>query len=141
MPPRGPRKIPQDMPQPEEKRPEKGRQDLNPDAMAGQNVGMAGPHPEKQAPTAYDLKEVHRRFQELTDDELKQIPILPEGSRLEQGATYIDLRNIERGELTATGGMEADPDNWYVPKSEVPYEIWNRLLGAKTPERSGIAFD
>ena len=62
-----------------------------------------------------------------------QIPVLPQGSRLEQGATYIDLNNLERGEFTATGDMEAGPDNWYVPKTEVPYEIWNGLVGLKGP--------
>jgi hypothetical protein len=49
--------------------------DMNPDFMAGQNLGQFGPHPELDAPTAYDMKEVHRQLDGFTDDELKEIPI------------------------------------------------------------------
>jgi hypothetical protein len=108
-----PRKIPQDMPRPGEQHPQEWREDLNPEVMAGQNVGLAGPHPEKGARTGYDLKEVHLRLRQFADDDLKQIPVLPQGSRLEQGATYIDLSDLERGEFTATGDMEARPGHWY----------------------------
>ena len=133
MSPNTPRKIPQDMPQPGDQHPQEWRDDLNPDVMAGQNVGLAGPHPEKSARTAHDLKALHARLRQFMDDDLKQIPVLPQGSRLEQGATYIDLNNLDRGEFTATGDMEAGPDNWYVPKTEVPYGIWNGLVGLKGP--------
>ena len=66
-------------------------------------------------------------------------PVLPAGSRLEQNATYIDLRDPDRQEFTAMSGMEAGPDTWYVPKSEVPYELWNRLLGVRNVIRTGVA--
>ena len=85
--------------------------------------------------TAYDLKEVHRLLEGITDDGLKQIPVLPLHARLEQGATYIDLRAPERREFTATADMEAGPDNWYVAKDSVDYELWNRLIGVDNPER------
>jgi hypothetical protein len=124
---------------PGEQHPEEYRPDLNPDAMAGQNIGVAGPHPELDARTAYELKELHRRLVGFSDDELKQIPILPRGSRLEQGATYVDLRESDRREFTATGDMEAGPGNWYVPKNQVDYQLWNRLIGVGDPERLGIA--
>src|ERR671924_21367 len=87
---------------PEEKHPEEWRQDLNPDVMAGQNIGLAGP-------------------------------------RLEQGATYVDLQDEGLEEFSATGDMEAGPGNWYVPKSEVDYQLWNRLIGLEDPERLGRA--
>jgi len=41
--------------------PEEYRHDLNPNAMAGQNIGTAGLHPEKSARTARDVKELHAR--------------------------------------------------------------------------------
>ena len=69
------------------------------------------------------------------DDALKQIPILWPDARLEQGATYIDLRDPRRREFTATGDMSAGEDNWYVPKDAVDYELWNRLIGITNPER------
>lgn len=103
--------------------------------MAGANVGAAGPHPEQDARTAYELKSLNQRLQDYTDDELKQIPVLPRGSRLEQGATYIDLADAAPREFTATGEMEAGPENRFVPKSVVDYSLWNRLIGVKNPAR------
>ncbi len=35
------------------------------------------------------------------------------------------------------GGMEVGPDNLYVPKTEVGYQLWNRLTGVNNPERLG----
>jgi len=131
--------MPDKMFRPGEQHPEGWRADLNPEAMAGQNVGLAGTHPEKDARTAFDLKDAHRRLQAFSDDELKQIPILAPGTRLEQGATYVDLRDPERGEFKALGNMEADRTTWYVPKSEVDYQLWNRLIGVDNPERTGNA--
>lgn len=113
--------------------------DLNPNQMAGQNVGTEGPHPEKDAPNAYENKELHSLLADYTSDQLKQIPVLPHGSRLEQGAKYIDLKDPERKEFTAMGSMEAGPDNLYVPKTEVDYQLWNRLTGVQNPERLGEA--
>jgi hypothetical protein len=121
---------------PEDKHPEPSQTVLNPDASAGQNYGLVGPHPEKGGhPSAHDIEEIHRRLQDFTDDELKRIPVLPLGSRLEQGATYIDLRDPDRREFTATGDREAGPDNWFVPKGAVDYVLWNRLIGVTDPER------
>jgi hypothetical protein len=117
------------------KHPEPYQQDLNPDAMAGQNIGLGETQPSKEAPTAYNVKSAHRQFQEFSDAELKLLRILPEGSRLEQGATYMDLRNLDIGEFTATGEMHAGPNNWIVAKKEVPYELWNRLRGAERWQR------
>ncbi len=91
--------------------------------------------PEQTSRTAYDVKDVHRLLEGITDDGLKQIPILIEGVRLEQGATYIDLRDPQRRELTATGDMIAGRENWYVPKDSVDYELWNRLIGIQNPQR------
>ena len=121
------------------KHPEQYRQDLNPNAMAGQNIGVAGSHPEKSSRTAYDIKSLHSRLQHLLDDDLKQIRVLPEGARLEQGATYIDLNDLDRGEFTATGDMETGGDNYYVAKDEVHYLLWNLLTGVDNPERLGTS--
>jgi hypothetical protein len=35
--------------------------------------------------------------------------------------------------------MVAGPDNWYVPKDRVDYELWNRLIGVANRERLGEA--
>jgi hypothetical protein len=115
--------------------PDEFRADLNPEAFTGPNPGLPGPHPEKDTLTAYDLKDVHHRLSDFRDDELKAIPVLPTGSPLRQGATYIDVRDENRRPFTATADMVARPANRYVPKSDVDYVLWNRLIGVHNPER------
>lgn len=120
---------------PEDKHPEPYQQDLNPEANVGQNDARA-PRPGKvTSRTAFDVKEIHQRLPAFDDDELRKITVLPAGRRLEQGATYIDLQESDPHEFTARADMESGPGNWYVPKSEVDYPIWNRLIGIKDPAR------
>jgi hypothetical protein len=119
-------------PQTEKKHPDEYAGDLNPHRLAGQNIGI----PQDDLPTAYDVKQVHRSLTDFADDELRKIPLVPEGERLRQGATYMDLENPARGEFTATGEMSAASGQTIVPKSEVPYTLWNRLRGVESPERS-----
>lgn len=127
--------FPAAKPQSEVKHPPEWQADLNPNHLAGQNLGPRAEDLETGLLSAYDRKDVHRGLSRFADDELKQIPILSAGRRLQQGATYIDLRSPERGEFTATGGMTASDDDLLVPKAEVPYTIWNRLRGIDSPER------
>ena len=107
-------------------------QDLHPNAMAGQNIGSPSGMDEKGLRTAYDVKPVHRLLSGLADDDLKQIPILAEGSHLQQGATYLDLQGDQQEEFTARGEMVAERGHFYIPKSEVPYPVWNLLTGKDT---------
>jgi hypothetical protein len=83
--------------------------------------------------TAYDLKDVHRALTGFKDDDLKQIPILVPGTRLHQGATYIDLAESPPREFTARSHMVSGQDNSYVQKDRVPFELWNRLIGRPKP--------
>jgi len=123
---------------PGDKHPPEYQRDLNPDAAAGINYGGVGPHPEKDNPrTAYDVKEAHRLLTNFSDDQLKRLPILPAGSRLEQDATYINLADPDRKEFKALGNMEAGPGDLMVPKSEVDYQLWNLLRGVTDPARTG----
>lgn len=101
--------------------------DLNPDGFHEQA-------PDRMA-TAYDHKSIHARLEDFTSDELKRIPVLINGTRLEQGATYLDL-SAETATFepwTAMGGETAGPEQVIVPKSEVDYHLWNRLTDT-TPE-------
>jgi hypothetical protein len=131
--------MPDRQPRPGDQHPPEWRRDLNPDPMAGQNVGVASRHTDAETRTAYDLKHVHRRLGDWPDEDLKQIPVLVPGTRLQQGATYVDLDDPERGEFTAMGDMVASEDQSLVPKSNVDYQVWNRLIGVKNPERLGLA--
>jgi hypothetical protein len=113
-------------PQTEKKHPDEWERDLNPNRMGGQNIGGESEARESQARSAFDVKPVHRAFQDFSDDELKQIPVLENGTRLRQGATYLDLA---RGRFVAGGDMEVGRDQLVVPKDRVHYETWNKLVG------------
>src|SRR2546421_912961 len=96
--------------------------DLNVHDRTGEN------HGENQALlpgalSADELKSMHTILADLTDDELKNITILPAGTRLEQG------------EFVATSNMVADEVNAYVPKKETDYLLWNRLNQVEAPAR------
>lgn len=109
--------------------------DLSPDPLAGQNLGpLSSEIPHR---TAYDVKAVHRCLRDFPDDELRAIPVLEEGTALQQGATYLNLRRSPLQEITASGGMRAGPDDTFIPKDEVPYSTWNKLRGIDDPERTG----
>jgi hypothetical protein len=113
---------------PEDKHPQPYQNDLNPEASAGLNYGLAGQHPEKDAPrTAFDVKDLHRQLRDWRDDDLKQIPVLPPGVRLKTAATYLNLRDQVPKEISAHGDETTGPQDFFVPKTEVPYELWNRL--------------
>lgn len=114
---------------PTDQKADEWQRELNPNPAAGQNTGIDSSQYEKEAPTAHDIKLLHDYLSEFNDEELKQIPIVPQGCRLKQGATYIDLLDERRGEFTAMGDMMASRENYYVPKTEVNYELWNKLLG------------
>lgn len=78
--------------------------------------------------TAHDVREMSREL-DLTDDELKRIHVLPEGERLQQGGTYMDLRYRGRD-------MAAGRENAYVAKDQVSYDTWNKLRGIDDPRRT-----
>lgn len=67
-------------------------------------------------------------LQDFSDDELKQIPVLPEGAGLDEGATYVDLMDVARREFTGRGVATVRGRQLVIPKSEVEYELWNRLV-------------
>ncbi len=104
--------------------------DLNPYDRTGGNQTLAA-----GARSADEVKSMHTILADLADDELKNITILPAGTRLEQGATYIDLRHLEQGEFVAASTMVADAGTAYVPKKETDYLLWNRLNQVETPAR------
>lgn len=108
-------------------------EDLIPDNLAGEDHGEG--IASEVGLTAYDVKELYGKLGDLTDDELKNIPIVPLGSRLEQGAKYLDLAHLEQDEFTAMAGMVADEGHYYVPKKATGYVLWNRLNQVNNPAR------
>jgi len=122
---------------PGDQHPERYRHDLNPDPTAGQNRGLY--QSGERGASAYDVKDVHQTWRDLSDADLKQIPVLAEGTRLQQGAVYFDLNSPSQGEIKATGNMSAGSDNRYVAKDAVDYQLWNALIGIEEPQRRGAA--
>jgi len=120
-----------------EQHPEDYRADLNPNYLVGQNDGNHRP----PTRTAHDIKDLHRRLSDLRDDELKAIPVVEEGTHLEQGAAYFDLKHPERGEVHARADMVAGPENWYVPKAHMDYQLWNLITGVDNWDRLGDLVD
>ncbi|GCE29661.1 hypothetical protein KDA_51450 [Dictyobacter alpinus] len=108
--------------------------DLRPDNFAGANYGLLS-EPQDIGLRASDIKELYGTLADLTHDELRNIVIVPLGTPLEQGAKYIDLQHLERGEFVAMAGMVADEDHYYVPKKRTDYVLWNRLRQIHNPAR------
>lgn len=109
--------------------------DLHKDVPPGENVDASAPQSEAMGLSADMLKDLHERLPGLTDAELKRIPVEPEGYRLREGATYVDLRDPNLTPFVAMGGMVARPGSALAPKSATDYLVWNRIVGVSTPEQ------
>lgn len=117
--------------------PDEYRKDLSPEAGEDQNVIPS----QAEVPgyrTAYEAKDVHTRLDHIPDDEPKRIPLVPPGTRLRQGATYVDLASDAPGEFTATAEIKAGRSQRLVAKEDVDFELWNTLVGhTDRPRRGG----
>ncbi|EYF07692.1 hypothetical protein [Chondromyces apiculatus] len=117
------------------KHPAEYEQDLNPDAMKGQNIGADSPADDTVS--AYDLKGTHVALPEFTSDELRELRVIMPGRRLERSATYIDLNDRERGEFSGDSHMMTQVGDLIVAKKHTNYELWNRLRGLQGAKRTG----
>jgi hypothetical protein len=122
-------------PQEEPKHPDRRQRDLNPDRTEEQNIGRSSTGSDPRARTAAEIKTLVEKLSGFNQDELEQIPIVRDGSRLKQGAVYLDLRDPTPVPITATARIVAEPGHYYAPKAEVPHEIWNRLVEMLGPAR------
>jgi len=109
--------------------------DLEPHNLAGEDHGLRDPSIVDYTRNADAIKSLHTTLADLSDDELSNLNPVTEGSRLEQGATYIDLKHLEQGEFTAVASMTATPDHLYVAKKNTDYILWNRLNQVDNPRR------
>jgi hypothetical protein len=111
-------------------------EDLTANDGAGMNHGMEGQHPAWYGRSGASIKQLHTRLADLTNDELKQLTILPEGSRLKQGAKYLDLERLEQGEFVATAQMSVEPGQYLIARHDTDYLLWDRLSGVAEDEAS-----
>ena len=122
-----------------QKHPPEWRDDLNPARMEGQNIGAASKRSDSMGRTAADINVLGERLNNFTRDELSQIPIVPAGTKLKQGGVYVDMRIPASVPFTASAEIPATEMNYYAPKAETPYELWNRLVAALGPATMGEA--
>lgn len=114
-------------------------EDLHPNTDTVEDDLAQGVAPGKRGLTAEAIKQLQQgSLRELTDEQLREIPVLPVGSHLRQGATYLDLSDPQRKPFTAMGNMTAEEGHYYVPKDNIDYTLWNRLTGVTNPERLDI---
>ena len=92
-----------------------------------------GGHAAESTPAAAD-KKLHGALS-LDAHGLARLSVLREGTQLDQGGTYVDLDDLERGPFTAIGGHEATRGSRIVAKRDTDYELWNQLVGqGREPE-------
>ena len=79
------------------------------------------------------------RLDSFNRDELSQIPIVPVGANLKQGAVSLNMRIPAPVPFTATADSKATELNYYAPKAEIPFELRHRLVEALGPASMGEA--
>lgn len=84
--------------------------------------------------TAYDSATARELLKNLTDEQLKQIPVLPPGSLVERDETCLDLADPEVREFVVAPGAIVAENALLVPRSKVGDRIWSRLRGEPDPE-------
>lgn len=73
------------------------------------------------------LRERFDWLNSFEDDELGEMVFLSEGETMRPGESYFDISNPERGEFEGTG-ERADEGSRYIPRSDVPDEVWQKLI-------------
>ncbi len=109
-------------------------EDFSQDLAGADPAATVGGHVDESQPATAD-KELRQELGALSSDELARLSVLTVGTRLEQGGTYVDLKDLAGGPFKAIGSQEAGADNSYVSKRDTDYELWNRLVGqGRAPE-------
>lgn len=119
--------TPQKPGRPHDQKDDQYQQDLNPDPKAGFNIGAAGEKPGRFERTAADIADLSQQMTDYSSEDLSRIPVLKPGTRLEQGAKYINLKDPARQEFVGMASDAVDEGDYIVPKAQVGYDLWNRL--------------
>jgi hypothetical protein len=75
------------------------------------------------------LRERFDWLESFTDDELGEIVFLRGGETTRSDEVYFDISDPERGEFQGMDGELVPEDSRYVPKSQVPQYVWDKLVG------------
>jgi hypothetical protein len=79
--------------------------------------------------TAYDSAVARDLLPNLTDEQLKQIPILPPGVPVDSEHTCLDLADPAVPERVVVAGTVVAENALLVPRGEVDDQLWNKLKG------------
>lgn len=122
------RHDPRELPQAHREHPDPWFQDLEPDHLAGQNIGALSDDERSDSLPASRVKLLANELDDFRRDELDEITVLVPGARLQANATYCDISDPHRPVFTASPDMVVPRDHYLVPKHSVAYEQWNRLI-------------
>jgi len=124
-----------------ESRTDQWNEDLHRENLPDEEVGQQLHQSEALGLNAAMLKDLRTRLPGLTDEELKQLPVEPQGYLLHEGGVYVNLRDPQLQPFTAHGGMRAGHGDAYLPKSSVDYLLWNRVTGVDNPRELDLPDD
>jgi hypothetical protein len=82
------------------------------------------------ARTARDVRADHRVLLSFADADLEAMPLVPEGTRLDRRAWYLDLHDPARADFIAEGDEIVEPGQHVVARSEVGVDLWDELRRA-----------
>ncbi len=85
-----------------------------------------------------ELRERYQWLQALSDHELREVSfclMAPKG-QLKEGEKYFDVSHPERGIIVGRAGEVVPEGSCYVPRGEVPQDVWNRIIRAA--EEAGL---
>ena len=77
-----------------------------------------------------DIKKLKQRFdwlESFSDNELGEVIFLRDGESMSPQEEYFDISNPERG-IFRGNGQKADEGSRYVPKSQLPEQVWHKLV-------------
>ena len=99
------------------------------DDLGRDDPGIQSGSHEDDSRSAADDRSLQARLGGLDAGEIERLSVLQEGTRLEQGAVYVDLNDPTPTPFHALAGDVAGAANRYVAKRDTDYELWDRLVG------------
>jgi len=93
---------------------------------------MGHQRPTTREQTAEKLKERFEWLQSFTDDELREITYCIEGQPMKGDEQYFDISHPEQGVISGIEGQGIPEGSCYVPQSEIPRRLWEKLVSPFT---------
>ncbi len=88
-----------------------------------------GSKPITRRNTADKLKSRFNWLQSFSDEELREISYCIAEEFMKGDEIYFDISQPERGIIEGQEGQPIPEGSCYVPKSEIPRNIWDKLVG------------